>query len=123
MVRVVVKSRYRSCIAVDERSTYICVVCCRDSVQITGLYRWGSPEITSRVEIDAPRQYLKPYLDTIAVEVDSKELLAIEASNGRSSLNVLKMCTNKPLVLVDKDPWYRWALERLGLEYRYEGQG
>jgi hypothetical protein len=33
------------------------------------------------------------------------------------------MCTNKPLVLVDKDPWYRWALERLGLEYRYEGQG
>jgi transposase-like protein len=30
------------------------------------------------------------------------------------------MCTNKPLVLVDKGPWYKWALERLGLEYRYE---
>jgi putative transposase len=58
-----------------------------------------------------------------AVDVDSKELLALEASYGRSSLNALKMCTNKPLVLVDKDPWYRWTLERLGLEYRYEGQG
>jgi transposase-like protein len=30
------------------------------------------------------------------------------------------MCTNKPLVIVDKGPWYRWAFERLGLEYRYE---
>jgi putative transposase len=46
-----------------------------------------------------------------AVDVDSKELLAIEASYGRSSLNALKMCTNKPLVLVDKGPQYRWALE------------
>jgi transposase-like protein len=53
--------------------------------------------------------------------------LALEASYGRSSLNALsflkkalKMCTNKPLVLVDKGPWYRWAFERLGLEYRHE---
>jgi hypothetical protein len=64
------------------------------------------------------------------VDVDSKELLALEASYGRSSLNALsflkkalKMCTNKPLVIVDKGPWYRWAFERLGLEYRYEEQG
>jgi transposase-like protein len=40
-----------------------------------------------------------------AVDVDSKKLLALEASYGRSSLNALaflkkalKMCTNKPLV-------------------------
>jgi transposase-like protein len=46
-----------------------------------------------------------------AVDADSKELLAIEASYCRSSLNALKMCTNQPLVLVDKGPWYRWALE------------
>jgi transposase-like protein len=65
-----------------------------------------------------------------AVDVDSKELLALEASYGRSSLNApaflkkaLKMCTNKPLVLVDKGPWYRWAFERLGLEYRHERFG
>jgi putative transposase len=62
-----------------------------------------------------------------AEDVDSKELLALEASYGRSSLNALaflkkalRMCTNKPLVLVDKGPWYRWAFERLGLEYRRE---
>jgi len=34
-----------------------------------------------------------------------------------------KICINKPLVIVDKSPWYRWALERLGLEYRYERLG
>jgi transposase-like protein len=55
-----------------------------------------------------------------AVDVDSKKLLALGASYGRSSLNALKMCTNKPLV---KGPWYKWAFERLGLEYRYKGQG
>jgi hypothetical protein len=65
-----------------------------------------------------------------AVDVDSKELLALEASYGRSSLNApsflkkaLRMCTDKPLVLVDKGPWYRWAFERLGLEYRHERLG
>jgi hypothetical protein len=54
-------------------------------------------------------------------------LLALEASYGRSCLNALsflkKMCINKPLVLVDRGPWYRWAFERLGLEYRYERFG
>jgi transposase-like protein len=35
----------------------------------------------------------------------------------------LRMCTDKPLVIVDKGPWYRWAFERLGLEYRHEEQG
>jgi hypothetical protein len=34
-----------------------------------------------------------------AVDVDLRELLAMEASYGRSSLNALKMCTNKPLVI------------------------
>ena len=56
--------------------------------------------------------------------------MALEASYGRSCLNApsflkkaLRMCTNKPLVLVDKGPWYRWAFERLGLEYRHERFG
>jgi transposase-like protein len=47
-----------------------------------------------------------------AVDVDSRELLALEASYGRSSLNALKMCTNKPLV---KGPWYRWAFDSIGM--------
>jgi putative transposase len=62
--------------------------------------------------------------------VDSRELLALETSYGRSCLNALsllkkalRMCTDKPLVLVDKGPWYRWAFERLGLEYRHERFG
>jgi putative transposase len=65
-----------------------------------------------------------------AVDVDSRELLALEASYGRSCLNALaflkkalRMCTNKPLVIVDRGPWYRWAFERLGLEYRHERFG
>jgi putative transposase len=65
-----------------------------------------------------------------AVDVDSRELLALEASYGRSSLNALsslkkalRICTNRPLVIVDRGPWYRWAFERLGLEYRYERFG
>jgi putative transposase len=91
------EERYRRCIAVDEIK-----LCVKKSY----VYIWS------------------------AVDVDSKELLALEASYGRSSLNALaflkkalRMCTNKPLVLVDKGPWYRWAFERLGLEYRYEEQG
>jgi transposase-like protein len=93
-VKVAKEPRYRRCIAVDET---------KQSVKGVYVYVWS------------------------AVDVDSKELLALEASYGRSSLNALaflkkalRMCTNKPLVLVDKGPWYRWAFERLGLEYRHE---
>jgi transposase-like protein len=96
-IRVSKEPRYRRCIAVDETKL---------SVKGVHVYVWS------------------------AVDVDSKELLALEASYGRSSLNALsflkkalKMCTNKPLVIVDRGPWYRWAFERLGLEYRYERFG
>jgi putative transposase len=96
-IRVAKEPRYRRCIAVDETKL---------SVKGVYVYVWS------------------------AVDVDSRELLALEASYCRSSLNALaflkkalKMCTNKPLVLVDKGPWYRWAFERLGLEYRHERFG
>jgi transposase-like protein len=36
---------------------------------------------------------------------------------------VLDRCLNKPLIIVDRGPWYRWALERLGLRYRYQRFG
>jgi len=91
------KPRYRRCIAVDE--TKLCV-------KGVWVYVWS------------------------AVDVDSGELLALEASYGRSCLNAitflkkaLKLCSNKPLVIVDRGPWYRWALEKLGLEYRHERFG
>ena len=94
MVRVASKLRYRGCIAVDETKL---------SVKSVHVYVWS------------------------AVDVDSGELLAIDVSYGRSCLNAiiflkkaLKLCSNKPLVIVDRGPWYRWALDRLGLEYRVE---
>jgi transposase-like protein len=33
---------------------------------------------------------------------------------------VMDRCINRPLVIVDRGPWYRWALERLGLKYQYQ---
>jgi transposase-like protein len=36
---------------------------------------------------------------------------------------VLGKCINKPLIVVDRGSWYRWALERLGLKYRYQRFG
>jgi putative transposase len=96
-IRVAKEPRYGRCIAVDETKL---------RVKKSYVYVWS------------------------AVDLDSRELLALEASYGRSSLNApsflkkaLKMCTDKPLVLVDKGPWYRWAFERLGLEYRHERFG
>jgi transposase-like protein len=36
---------------------------------------------------------------------------------------VLDRCYNKPLIIVDRGPWYRWALERIGLKYQYQRLG
>jgi transposase-like protein len=36
---------------------------------------------------------------------------------------VLGRCVNKPLIVVDRGPWYRWALERLVLKYMYRTFG
>jgi len=90
------------------------------------------PRYRGRIAIDETKLHVKKFYVYVwsAVDVDSRELLALEVSYGRNSLNALvflkktlKMCTNKPLVIVDKGPWYRWAFERLGLEYRYERFG
>jgi transposase-like protein len=36
---------------------------------------------------------------------------------------VLGRCINNPLIVVDRGPWYRWALKRLGLKYMYQKFG
>jgi len=61
-----------------------------------------------------------------AVDVDTHEVLGFKASWQRSSLDailfmrqVLKLCSNKPLILVDKGPWYPWAFIQLGLRFRH----
>jgi transposase-like protein len=59
-----------------------------------------------------------------AIDVETKEVLATNVTKGRSSLEaylflkkVLKTCLNKPKVLVDRGPWYCWALRQLRLRY------
>jgi transposase-like protein len=60
-----------------------------------------------------------------AIDVDSREVLALDASWQRSALiawlflgRVLKACSDNPLILVDGGPWYSWALRELGLPWR-----
>ncbi|MFP3209722.1 MAG: hypothetical protein RXR82_08620, partial [Nitrososphaeria archaeon] len=36
---------------------------------------------------------------------------------------VLGACTNKPVFVVDRGPWYSWAFQELGLEYYHETFG
>ena len=52
------------------------------------------------------------------------EVLAVYASRERSVARaltflrrVLKACDGKPLIVVDRGPWYPWALRRPGISY------
>ena len=62
-----------------------------------------------------------------AVDVDSGEILAIWSRNILIAMKFLRIvlgrCINKLLIVVDRGPCYRWALERLGLKYRYQRFG
>jgi putative transposase len=65
-----------------------------------------------------------------AIDVDTGEILALHASRGRGLPNAIKFlrkvldsCEGKPVMVVDRGPWYRWALERLGITYFHETFG
>ena len=32
-------------------------------------------------------------------------------------------CEDRPVIVVDRGPWYRWALDRLGITYLHETLG
>jgi transposase-like protein len=56
-----------------------------------------------------------------AIDVDTNEILAVYASRGRGLPNaikflkmVLRSCDGKPIVVVDRGPWYRWAIGETG---------
>jgi transposase-like protein len=56
--------------------------------------------------------------------------LAIYASRGRGIPSAIKFlrkvldsCVGKPVIVVDRGPWYRWALDRLGITYFHEAFG
>jgi transposase-like protein len=62
-----------------------------------------------------------------AIDVDTNEIVAVYASRGRGIPNaikflkmVLRSCDGKLIVVVDRRPWYRWALDRLGMTYFHE---
>jgi putative transposase len=65
-----------------------------------------------------------------AIDVDTNEILALYASRSRgipSAIEflrkVLDSCEGKPVIVVDRGPWYRWALDRLGMTYFHETFG
>jgi transposase-like protein len=65
-----------------------------------------------------------------AVDVDTNEVLAVYASRGRGIPSAIKFlrkvldsCVGKPVIVVDRGPWYRWALDRLGITYFHETFG
>jgi len=56
--------------------------------------------------------------------LSSKIMIASKPKYRRCiAVDETKICINKPMIIVDKSPWYRWALERLGLEYEYQRFG
>jgi transposase-like protein len=65
-----------------------------------------------------------------AIDVDTWEVVAAWASFARSFLEsysfirkVLKACENRPLFYVDRGPWYRYALDRMGLPWEHRTFG
>jgi len=75
---------------------------------------------------------LRDLSERYCVTMASRESVrrAIYASRSRNMLIALKLlrivldrCLNKPPIIVYRGPWYRWALERLGLRYRYQRLG
>jgi len=65
-----------------------------------------------------------------AIDVEDHVVLAVYISESRTSFDavhflklVLNTCENKPFILVDGGPWYRWAFQRLGLEWEHQTFG
>jgi transposase-like protein len=64
------------------------------------------------------------------IDVDTDEVLAVYASRGRGIpcavkflRKILDPYEGKPLIVVDRGPWCRWALDRLGITYIHETLG
>lgn len=68
-----------------------------------------------------------------AVDVDTFEIIHIEASPGRSDLDlllfikqVMKRCRGQPVLLVDCGPWYNWhwmtSIYHVSLSRNVEGR-
>ena len=79
----------------------------------------------TEIEVDGEDLYV-----WAAVDCDTLEVLYVDFSPNRSSLNallflkeVLTACRGRPLVRADRGPWYDWPLELLEWEYERETWG
>ena len=94
--------------------------------RLEGLLYHGPPRKRFMVAVDETKIKLNGlwvYL-WAAIDVESREVLAVYASYHRSSLNayifltmVMDACLNRPIILVDGGPWYPWALRQLNLPW------
>ncbi len=79
----------------------------------------------THVRIDATAYYL-----WAAIDLDTHEILAVHLTTTRSHFDtmmflakVVRSCANRPLVHVDRGPWYPWALRRYGFPYEWRTFG
>jgi transposase-like protein len=82
------------------------------------------------VAVDETVLKVKGQICYLWVATDTNEVLAVYASRGRvipSAIKflrkVLDSCEGQPVIVVDRGPWYRWALDRLGITYFHETFG
>jgi len=84
----------------------------------------GSCRRVSRILSLALEPISKSDVHYLASILSSKIIIASKPRYRRCiAVDETKICINKPLVIVDKSPWYRWALDRLGLKYQYQRFG
>ncbi len=100
--------------------------------RLRGLIHPCRPKVRGEIAVDETKlkvngQYLFIWA---AIDVDSREVLAVDASWQRSIMNAehilkkaLRSCHNKPLILIDKGPWYLDALQSLGLKWKHITHG
>jgi putative transposase len=118
-------------LSLRDLSERLCLTCAsRESVRIW-VHRFSSlfkPSKRARrlVAVDETVLKVKGQICYLwaAIDVDTNEILAVYASRGRGIPNaikflkmVLRSCDGKSIVVVDRGPWYRWVLERLGITY------
>ncbi|MFB6255091.1 MAG: DDE-type integrase/transposase/recombinase [Halobacteriaceae archaeon] len=76
----------------------------------------------TKLEVDGEEVYV-----LVAIDVDTFEVVHVEVSAGRSSLDaltflqaVLKRCRGRPVIKTDRSPWYTWLAVDLDCEHEHE---
>jgi putative transposase len=94
--------------------------------RFSSLFR-PSRRVGRLVAIDETVLKVKGQICYLWAAIDTNEVLAVYASRGRvipSAIKflrkVLDSCEGQPVIVVDRGPWYRWALDRLGITYFHE---